>query len=81
MNKDTDKVVDFCRYRERQARAHGQPFAHPRAALARPLFLLAPFPVPVPVPIIWFPYSTMMRPSTWQAAAPRRCYHRRNSRR
>jgi hypothetical protein len=62
MNKDADKVVDFCRYREWQTRA--QPFAHPRAAPAHPLFLLVPFPVLVPVPIIWFPYWTVMRSST-----------------
>jgi len=61
MNKDTDKVVDFCRYRERQTGA--QSFAHPRAAPAHPV-ILVPFPVLVPVPIIWFPYWTVMRSST-----------------
>ena len=61
MNRDTDKVVDLCRYRERQTRAREQPFAHPRAAPAHPLFLLVSFPVLVPVPIIWLPYWTMLR--------------------
>ena len=64
MNKDTDKVVDFYLYRERQTRARGQPFAHPRAAPAHPPFLLVPFPILVPVPIIWFPYWTFMWSST-----------------
>jgi hypothetical protein len=63
MDKDADKVVDLIRYRERQMRARGQPFEHPRAAPAYPLFILVPFPVLVPVPIIWFPYWTMMRSS------------------
>ena len=64
MNKDSDKVVDFCLYRERQTRARGKTFAHPRAALAHPSFLLVPIPVLVPVPIIWFPYWTKMWSST-----------------
>ena len=58
MNKDTDKVVDFCRYRERQMRARGQPFAQQPA---HPLYLPVPFPIFVPVPILWLPYWTMMR--------------------